>query len=94
MKILEAQQHGDLVASGRGDQVVESLEVDCRQLVDDDARFELAFLIYELDNPGIIQSQSRSVNVLPVGIVPHAEYLGIVRVIDVEREVIARHDPI
>ena len=42
----------------------------------------------------LIQSQSRSVNVLPVGIVPHAEYLGIVRVIDVEREVIARHDPI
>ena len=35
----------------------------------------------QLDNPGIIQSQSRSVNVLPVGIVPHAEYLGIVRVV-------------
>ena len=29
-----------------------------------------------------------------VGIIPHAEYFGIIRVVDVKREVIARQDPI
>lgn len=44
-EILKAQKHGDLVAAGGGDQVVQTLEIDGRQLVDDNRGFEFAFLL-------------------------------------------------
>ena len=44
-EVLKAQTHRHLVASCRGDEVVQSLEIDGGQLVDDDRRFGFAFLL-------------------------------------------------
>ena len=49
-EILKSQQHGHLVASGCGNQVVQPFEIDGRQLVDDNRGFEFAFLIDEFDD--------------------------------------------
>ena len=39
-EILKSQNHGHLVASRRPNQVVQALEIDGRQLVDDNRGFE------------------------------------------------------
>ena len=38
--VLKSQKHGHLVASRRRNQVVQALEIDGRQLVDDNRGFE------------------------------------------------------
>lgn len=42
-EILKSQKHGHLVASRRRNQVVQALEIDGRQLVDDNRGFEFPF---------------------------------------------------
>ena len=93
-KVLKAQTHRHLVAACRGNEVVESLEINRGQLVDDDRRFEHPFLIDEFYDARVIQTQCSPVDILAVGIVAHAQYLRFFGVIDVERELIARHHPI
>ena len=42
----------------------------------------------------VVESESRRVNILAVRVVAYAKYLGLVGIIDVEGEVIARHHPV
>ena len=44
-KILNAQADGNLVRTSRGDQVVQSPDVDRRELVDDERRFQFPLFI-------------------------------------------------
>ena len=46
-KVLETEANSQFVAACRGDQVVEAVDIDRRQLVDDDRVFEL-FLVNQL----------------------------------------------
>ena len=71
-EILKAQTHGNLVTSRGGDKIVQPLEVYRRKLVNDDRRLQHAFLVDELHDTGIIQTESRTVNVLTVRIVAQA----------------------
>ena len=93
-EILKAQTHRHLVAACRGDEVVQSLEIDGGQLVDDDRRFQHPLLVDEFHDAGVIQSECRTVNVLAVGIVAHTENLRFFGVVDVERELAVRHHPV
>ena len=54
-EILKAQQHGNLVASCSGNEIVKPLEIYRRQLIYDNRGFEHPFLVHELDNAGVIQ---------------------------------------
>ena len=93
-EILKAQTHGNLVASRGGDKVVQPLEINCRQLVNDDRRLQHPFLVDELHNAGVIQTESRTINILTVGIIAHAKYIRLFRIVDVQRELAVRHHPI
>ena len=93
-EVLKAQTHRHLVAACRGDEVVQSLEIDGGQLVDDDRRFQHPLLVDEFHDAGVIQSECRAINVLSVGIVAHAENLRFFGVVDVERELAVRHYPV
>ena len=64
------------------------------RLVYDDRRFELLFLVDEFYDARIVKSKCCRVDVLSVGVVAHDEDLGLMRVIDVEGEVIASHYPV
>ena len=93
-KVLKAQQGGNLVAPGGGNQVVQPLEVNRGQLVDDDGGLEPALLVHELDDARVVQPQRRPVDILAVGIVADTENLRLVGVVDVERELTVGHDPV
>ena len=93
-KVLKAQQGGNLVAPGGGNQVVQPLEVNRGQLVDDDGGLEPALLVHELDDARVVQPQCRPVDVLAVGIVADTENLRLVGIVDVERELAVGHDPV
>lgn len=93
-EILKAQTNGNLVGTCRCDEVVQPFEIDGGQLVDDNGGFELPFLVDELYDAGIVQSQSRTVNILAVRIVAHTEYFRLFRVVDVQRELTVGHYPI
>ena len=47
-EILKAQTDGNFVASGGGNQVIQSLKIYRRKLVDDDRRFQHSLLVDEL----------------------------------------------
>ena len=85
-KVLKAEADRHLVASGSGDKIIQSLEVNRRQLVDDYRRLQLALLVNELDNSGIVQTQRRAVDVLTVGIIADAENLRLIRVVNIQRK--------
>lgn len=53
-KILKAETDRYLVASGGSDEVVQSTEIDGRQLVNDDSALKLSFLVDEFDDAGIV----------------------------------------
>ena len=93
-EILKTQTHCNLVASRGGDKVVQPLEVYRRKLVDDDRRLQHPFLVDELHDAGVVQTESRTVNVLTVGIVAHAEDFRLFGIVDVQRELAVRHHPI
>lgn len=93
-EVLKAQAYGHLVRAGRGDQVVQPPEIDRGQLVDDDRRLEFSFLVDEPHDARIIEAQRCRVDVLPVGIVAHAQNLRVFGVVDVQRKVVARHHPV
>ncbi len=93
-EVLKSEQRGDLVRACRGNEVVQPLEIDRRQLVDDDGRFELSFLVDEFHDAAIVEAECRPVDVLAVGIVAHDQYFRIVGIVYVEGELVARHDPI
>ena len=93
-EVLETQTYGDLVRTGRSDQVVQASEVNGGKLVDDDGRLELALLIDETHDAGVVQPQGGSVDALAVGIVADAEDLRLGGIVDVECEVFAGHDPV
>ena len=93
-EILKAQTHGNLVASRGGDKVVQPLEIYRRKLVDDDRRLQHPFLVDELHDTGVIQTESRTIDILTVGIVAHAENFRLFGIVDVQRELAVRHYPI
>ena len=93
-EILKAQTHGNLVTSRGGDKIVQPLEVYRRKLVNDDRRLQHAFLVDELHDTGIIQTESRTVNVLTVGIVTHTEDFRLFGIVDVQSELAVRHHPV
>lgn len=93
-EVLKAQQGGNLVAPGGGNQVVQPLEVNRRQLVYDYRGFEPALLVHELYDARVVQPQRRPVDVLAVGIVAHAKDFRFVGVVYVERELAVGHDPV
>ena len=93
-EVLKAEADGHFVRAGRGDQVVQSAEVDRGQFVDDDRRFELALLVYQANDAGVIEPECRGVNVLPVWVVSHAEDFGRLGVVNVEGKVISGHNPV
>ena len=93
-EVLKAETDSDLVASGRGDKVIETLEVYGRQLIYHHTRFEHTLLVDEFDDTGIVETESRAIDILAVGIVTDTEYLRCLSVIDVESKVVARHYPV
>ena len=93
-EVLKAEADGHLVRAGRGDQIVQPAEIDRGELVDDDCRFELALLVYQAHDAGVVKPEGCRVDVLPVGVVPHAEDLGRIGVVDVEGEVVPGHHPV
>lgn len=93
-EVLKAQAYGHLVRTGRGDQVVQPPEIDRGQLVDDDRRLGFSLLVDEPRDARIIETQRCRVDVLPVGIVAHAQDLRVFGVVDVQRKVVARHRPV
>ena len=93
-EVLEAETDGHLVASGGSDQVVDAPEIDGRQLVDDDGALELPFLVHELHDTGIVQSQCRRIDILSVRIVAYAEDFGVFGIVQIQREIITRHHPV
>ena len=93
-KVLKTQQGGNLVASGGGNQVVQTLEVNRGQLVYDNGGLEPALLVHELDDARVVQPQRSPVDILAVGIVADTENLRLVGIVDVERELTVGHDPV
>ena len=93
-EVLKAQAYGHLVRAGRGDQVVQPPEIDRGQHVDDDRRLGFSLLVDEPHDARIIETQRCRVDVLPVGIVAHAQDLRVFGVVDVQRKVVARHRPV
>ncbi len=93
-KILKAEHDGYLVASGGGNEVIQPTHVDGGQLVDNHGGFEPFLLVDELHDAGVVQSQCRPVDALPVGIVADYEHFRLFGIVDVEGEIIRRHYPI
>ena len=93
-EVLEAETDGHLVASGGGDEIVDTTEIDGRQLVDDDGALELPFLVHKLHDTGIVQSQCRRIDILPVRIVAYAKNLRVFGIVQIQREIITRHHPV
>lgn len=93
-EILRAQTDGHLVAAGRGYQGVEPFEIYRRNLVHQDGALKLSLTVHHLDDTGVVQPQGRRIDVLPVRVVAYAQYLWLIRVIDIQREVVPAHDPV
>ena len=93
-EILRAQADGHLVAAGRGYQGVEPFEIYRRNLVHQDGALKLSLTVHHLDDTGVVQPQGRRIDVLPVRVVAYAQYLWLIRVIDIQREVVPAHDPV
>ena len=71
-EVLKSQADSHFVGTGGGNQVVDAPEINGRQLVYDYGRFELSLFVYQLNDPAVVQSQSRRVDVLTVRVVAHA----------------------
>ena len=93
-EILKSQADRHLVGTRRCNQVVESPEINGGQLVYDDRTFELSFLVDQLHDAGVVEAECRRIDVLPVGIVAHTQDFRLLRIVDVQREIIACHHPI
>ena len=70
--VLCPEDDGYLVASGRGYEVVKSLDEDGGQLVEQHAARPLALVVDELEHPRGVERERRSVDGLIVGVVAHA----------------------
>lgn len=70
-EILKAQAYRNFVASCRCNKIIQTLEIDGRQLVNDNRGLEHPFLVDELYDAGIIQTECSTVDVLTVGVVAH-----------------------
>ena len=75
-EILKAEHDGYLVASSGGNEVIQPTYVNGGQLVDNHGGFETFLLIDELDNAGVVQSQSRPVDALRSGLLPTTSTFG------------------
>lgn len=93
-EILKAEHDGYLVASSGGNEVIQPTYVNGGQLVDNHGGFETFLLIDELDNAGVVQSQSRPVDALTVGIVADYQHFRLFGIVDVEGEIVRRHHPV
>ena len=93
-EVLESQTDRHLVGTCRCNQVVQSSEIDGRKLVYNDRAFKLPFLVYQFDDSGIIQSERCGIDVLSVRIIAHTKDFRFLRIIDVQRKIIACHDPV
>ena len=93
-EILKAEHDGNLVASGGGNEVIQPTHVNGGQLVDNHGGFEPFFLVDELHDTGVVQSQRRPVNALPVGIVADYQHFRFFGIVDVEGEIVRRHHPV
>ena len=82
--ILKAQQNRYLVASCRSNQIVKSTKINRWQLVYNHRTFKLTFLVYQLHDTGIIQSQCCRVDILAVRIVADNQDFRLFRVVDVQ----------
>ena len=85
-KILKAEHDGYLVASGGGNQVIQPTHIDGGQLVDNHGGFEPFLLVDELHDTGVVQSQRRPVDALPVGIVTDYQHFRLFGIVDVQRK--------
>ena len=83
-EVLEAQADCHFVRACCGNEVVQSTEVDGRELVYDDRRFELLLLIDEFYDARIVESKCCRVDVLSVGIVAYDEDFRLTWVVDVK----------
>ena len=92
--ILKTQQNRHLVTPGSRNQVVQPTKIDGRQFIYNHRTFKLPFLVYQLHDTGIVQSQCRRIDVLTVGVVADNQYFRLFRVVYIQREIIARHYPI
>ena len=93
-EVLKAETDRNLVASGGGYQVVYTTKINGRKLVNDDGTLQLSLLVHQLHDTGIVESQCRRIDVLAVGIVAHAKDLRVFRIVQIQSEIIACHDPV
>ena len=93
-KVLHTQTDGYAVASGSSDKVVQTFEENGRQLVYHDAAFEFSLAVYGFHDARVVKAQCRRIDILAVGVAAHAKDFRGFGVIQVECEIVARHDPI
>ena len=93
-EVLETETDSHLVASGGGYQVIDTTEIDGRKLVYDDGTLELPFLVYQLYNAAVVQSQCRRIDVLSVRIISHAKDFRVFGIVQVQCKIIAGHYPV
>ncbi len=88
--VLHPKGGGYFVGAGRGDEAVDAVEVDGGELVEDQAALEPVLLVDQLDSPGNVEGEHRPVHLLLERVVAQADELGGLRVVEVQREVVAR----
>ena len=92
--VLGADDNGHLVLARGIDKVVQALEVNRGQLVDENGRVLPAGDIDDLEQLAHQHGQRGAIDRLAPGIVAYADNLGLLRVIDVQREIVPGKRPV
>lgn len=85
-EVLKSRTDCHFVGTCRCNQVVQSSEIDGWKLIYNDRAFKLSFLVYQLDDYGIIQSECSGIDVLSVRIIAYTKDFRLLRIINVQRK--------
>ena len=92
--ILSSDHEDDSVGTACVQDLIHSRKEDGRHLIQKHAALDLSGVIDPLEHPGGIQGDTGTVDNLPIRIIADTENLRILRVIDIQIEVITREDPV
>ena len=71
-EVLNTEADGDLIAAGRSDQIVESFDIERRQLVQYDSAWQPVFAVDEFDDSLAVEAQGTRIDVLAIGVAADA----------------------
>ena len=92
--VLSAQDCGYLIGTGCVYKMPQSLEIDSRQLIDQNSTMAFAGSVYHLEQLSHQHCQCSSIDRLPLRIIAHADDFRVVRIIYLKREIIPRKSPV